>query len=97
FSRDWTSDVCSSDLLPRVPDEFAALAFELSSYNRCERVPSYRRSVRNRAKAIIEGRQCWPRELFAWKLLREYQGYDCAWLDERKDRKSVVEGTMADA
>ncbi len=65
----------------RIAEPQAALLFELARYERSERVPEHRRPIRAIAKAIIEGRRAWPRELLPWKLWRELRGEDNAWED----------------
>lgn len=65
----------------RIAEPQAALLFELARYDRQERVPEHRRALRGLAKAIIEGRRAWPRELLPWKLWRELRGEDNAWED----------------
>ncbi len=71
----------------RIAEPQAALLFELARYDRRERVPEHRRPIRAIAKAIIEGRRAWPRELLPWKLWRELtythgQGRLPPWEDE---------------
>ncbi len=73
----------------RIAEPEAALLLELDRFDPRESVPSYRRPLWNKAKAIIEGRQAWPRELLPWKLWRElrYFHFDRGrlppWEDER--------------
>jgi hypothetical protein len=51
------------------------LLFELERFDARERVPRHRQVTRARAKAIIEGRARWPRELLPWKTWRELKYY----------------------
>lgn len=56
-----------------------ALLLELDRYDRNERnVPAHRRAARATAKAIIEGRRRWPKELLPWKTWRELTFYNGA-------------------
>lgn len=73
----------------RIAEPEAALLFELDRFDIRERVPPYRRPIWGRAKAVIEGRQAWPRELLPWKFWRELRFHHSGrgslppWEDER--------------
>lgn len=63
----------------------ARLAQELDYYDPMEKsVPSWRQSVRFKAKAIVEGRHPWPRELVAWKALKELRYFHSETTDWRE-------------
>jgi len=64
-----------SEKAHRLAPADAALALELLRFDPRECVPEHRRAIRNKAKAIIEGRQRWPSGLFAWRHLRELKHF----------------------
>lgn len=64
-----------SEKAHRLAPADAALAIELLRFDPRERVPEHRRAIRNKAKAIIEGRQRWPAELFPWQHMRELEHF----------------------
>jgi hypothetical protein len=62
----------------------AALKRELANYDPradLQGMGTERRRVRAQARAIIEGREPWPKQLHLWKLVRETEGYDNPWED----------------
>lgn len=61
----------------RIAKPEAGLLLELDRFNPRERVPNYRLPLWRRAKAIIEGRQAWPRELLPWRTWRELRYFHC--------------------
>lgn len=75
---------------------------ELLKYDARERnTPEHRRGARGKAKAIIEGRASWPRELLIWRSEREsaliFRGEIPPWLNPRNltkpQRKALNETT----